>query len=327
MLYHLQKGVSNRNSSAQYSIGESSKVPTEQHPTSSSEEQENKLNAAAAREISRELEYLNSGHDKDLRQRPSSIEASIERGSVVEGTTIIHDGYSDKSRDSSPLAPPSAPFARRSVSPHPLIETSAVSSRQFPIVGQHGAGQSQTVGPSHGMSYISPYVVGQSPLHSPKSIAPRTQYLTQRQEPEGPPRSQGVSPNPGYQIPRFQGSNLVSSSSATDLQSLPPIKPNAPFNSSPGGASPKTISAAAFKRSRKRSSSADNPEFRAAPPYPILNVSPNPPSESGYVDTYMGPSSHRKTEFDFQSKQRESFNYKGQGAGEYSTDLDGNLLR
>ena len=338
----MTKGLSKSNStSTLYTIDEPSRAPTEYFPTLSPEEQEKKLNVAAAHEITRELEILNSSH-KDLFQRPLSMEASIERGRMAAGTTITHDGYSDDSRDPSPLAPPSAPFARRSVSPHPLFEKNTIPSRQFPIVGQH------TVGPSHGTSYTPSY--GQSPLHSPKSISPRTHYLSQTQEPEGPPRLQGISPNPSYQTPRFQGSSsAVNSSSTVDLWSPSSNKPVTPFNSSSSGISPalgtKTISAAAFKRPRKRSSGTDNlgnPELRGFPasPYPLpspsaggSNILPgeNHFSQSGfeydYVDAYMSPSTPSKTEFDVHSTQRESFPNKGYGTGKFSTDLEGNLLR
>ncbi|KAF9268545.1 hypothetical protein L218DRAFT_940448 [Marasmius fiardii PR-910] len=84
-------------------------------PTFSPEDDEKELNAAAAREISREMDALNfSAHGTGGRSYPGEISPTTPRAR--------NDSFSANSsmeRDPSPLIPPLAPFAQRGPSPRP----------------------------------------------------------------------------------------------------------------------------------------------------------------------------------------------------------------
>ncbi|KAF9531466.1 hypothetical protein CPB83DRAFT_786831 [Crepidotus variabilis] len=235
-------------------------------PNLSPEDEEKKLNAAAARQITLELEALNA-NPPDPQRRPSmdAIAQRERENELAPPSEGSHDSYSPLP---SPLAPPSAPFTRRSVSPHPYPELGSGGSPQSP----YGQPQSSplaspyTPTPTGPPASYSPY--GQpeqpQPLAPSSNLPPRLQALSspyERQESQLPPRFQ-TSPKPVYQSPpRFQqagvsplstplselrGAGLSATKSSSSLQSA--YSPLA----TPGGGV-RTISAAAFKRPRNMS--------------------------------------------------------------------------
>jgi hypothetical protein len=91
-------------------------------PTFNPEGDKKALDAAAAREFSRELEAL-----KNSRIKPSEMGPQTQtQTELVQGEpgrpSITTRGYSDQPSDNSSLPPPVAPFAKRTVSPPPYAE-------------------------------------------------------------------------------------------------------------------------------------------------------------------------------------------------------------
>ena len=287
-----------------------SKSETQSLSTSqwSSEEEEKALNAAAAREIRLELEALNSSPPQG---QTSLQHESPERGRPPAGTGQSYDSPDSLTRENSPLAPPSAPFARRSLSPHP-----------YPEMMSPGAA-------SH--SYAPPHGFG----------GPNSATFGQPQESHFAARSLGLSPGPVYHSSRLQpGSSPLSGLSITDNR-LPSNNGSSNF---PGGLSPgaRTISAAAFKKTRNMS--LDNLKGLPGSPNPTLGGGPRifsasalpssshshilpsqPPdnrlsqgSEYDYIDAYLQPNSPHRSEFVEEG---------GYQTGHFSTDLEDSPLR
>ena len=287
--------------------------PSQQSP----EDHEKELNAAAAHEISLELEALNAESEgSSLR---SSEELTVERGRLPVG----HDDYESISREPSPLAPPSAPFTRRSISPHPYPEvhsmTPHLSPSGNPYSGSLPYGQSYS--PSGGLSQSS------QPVRS-----------------QLPGQLSGLS---GYQTSRLQsGSSPLSSSPIT----LSASKSSASLNSPGIHAPAKTISASAFRRPKSKSTDNDEggpgPRGLTSSPYflprvpsghplpnPVVGSMIPPPAENrlshassefDYIDAYMSPSAPntpQKMEFSTASPGTSG----GYGTGNFSTDLEGGL--
>jgi hypothetical protein len=274
-------------------------------------EEEQALNAAAAREIRHELEALKASSSKTWSPLQSGI---VERGRPRAGTGQSYGSFDDLGRDHSPLAPPSAPFARRAVSPHPYPEMNFT--------------------PSPG-SAVQSYGPAPVPFSQPQDYSVR---------------SQALSPGQVYHPSRLQpGSSPLTGLSNTDHQSFS----TSPLNISGAAlASTRTISAAAFRKPRNLS--MDNlSKGLPGSPYPIPGVGGGPrifsasaiPSSStsyiaptqqlenrlsqagsdyDYVDAYLQPSP-QKAEF-----ARDSYLPRADGGyrtGKFSTDLEESPLR
>ncbi|KAF8900730.1 hypothetical protein CPB84DRAFT_1778775 [Gymnopilus junonius] len=203
-------------------------------------EDERALNAAAAREVTKELEALKINPPlspvevgQGRRERNEQPLSPVERGRMPFTTTIGGaTGYNDQprsGRDLSPLPPPSMPFANRSVSPHPYAELNpnpATSSPYGPPYSSNNSpspsyqqgpysNQSPYGSPAQGYTQPSydPQNQGPIPTSSSSSLPPRFQALQQQQSLENPipPRFQAAarSQSPGSPIhsslpPRFQ---------------------------------------------------------------------------------------------------------------------------
>lgn len=290
-------------------VAGTSKSETQSLSTSqwSSEDEVRALNAAAAREIRLELEAL---HSSPPQGQTSLQHDSPERGRPRAGTGQSYDSSDNMARDHSPLAPPSAPFARRSLSPHP-----------YPEMTSPGAA-------SH--SY-TPHGFG-GPASATLSQPPEGQYAA---------RPLGLSPGQVFHPPRLQpGSSPLSGISITEHR----LPSNNGSSSVPGGLTPgtRTISAAAFKKTRNMS--LDNlSKGLPGSPYPTPGGGPRifsasalpspshifpsqPPenrlsqagSEYDYIDAYLQPNSPHRSEFVGEG---------GYQTGQFSTDLEDSPLR
>ncbi|KAF8147991.1 hypothetical protein B0H34DRAFT_803134 [Crassisporium funariophilum] len=190
-------------------------------PAFDSEEDEKALNAAAAREISLELEALNGSPTmaSDMSRFQSDI--TSDRGRVPPYPTAA-------SRENSPLVPPLAPFAKRSVSPHPYADLNTPPPAPY---SPPQYSPTQSYAQSH--QATSPYG------HSPPNVSPAQAYAqsyssthsnSQAQTPEGhvpttaggvPPRFQALNQSIDSPIPpRFQGARSHSPGSPSN--SVPP---------------------------------------------------------------------------------------------------------
>ncbi|KAF9472910.1 hypothetical protein BDN70DRAFT_886445 [Pholiota conissans] len=187
-------------------------------PTFNSEEDEKALNAAAAREISLELEALKNSPPKPAEMtQQSQTEPVGDRGRP----SLSNRGYSDQPSDNSSLPPPAAPFAKRNVSPHPYAELNDNSAPQPQYPGQYTSAQLYAQSYQNSAPYVA--AVPSSPAqayaqtyqnthasdpHPPSNIPPRFQALNQ--EIQVPPRFQGArshspgSPTASQLPPRFQ---------------------------------------------------------------------------------------------------------------------------
>ncbi|KAM6495048.1 hypothetical protein JOM56_009671 [Amanita muscaria] len=103
-----------------------------------SEEEERALDAAAAREIGREMEDIN-----DNRNRSDSFPRSVH--SDENSLRIGADNQGPVQREPSPLAPPVPPFARRSISPRPSFDRFPAST-SLPSLGQSNSQKPMNLG-------------------------------------------------------------------------------------------------------------------------------------------------------------------------------------
>ncbi|CAA7270491.1 unnamed protein product [Cyclocybe aegerita] len=287
--------------SSDHNVARTGRVPP---PIFNPEEEEKALNAAAAREITLELEAIknNSPTTSHLPASPrpgprSPTESTTDRGRPVNALNVPQGYTSNTGRDPSPhspLSPPSAPFAKRSVSPHPYADLNSGPSASYAppqyTPAQSYAQSYQTSGPygsppntniSPAQAYAQSYQASQShpqlpEPHSPTSnLPPRLQALNQSMENQVPPRFHGSRTSPPATAtqapPRFPPGN---SSPIPPSMSLPEkddlkyprslgitsafSKSNTSLNSASGvtptGA--RTISASAFRR--PRGASTDN---------------------------------------------------------------------
>jgi len=258
------------------------------------------LNAAAAREITFELEALNA------RWSPLQKD-TVERGRPQPGTDRNPE---TAGRDPSPLIPPSAPFARRAVSPHPFHEQGLNAS----------PGMVHSYGPQQPAPL--PFIQPQAKQYSLPPLSPSQTYNTYRP---------ANSPLSGTPITERPSSSINNS-------------PNAPGGVGPGT---RTISAAAFRKPRRMSMENLGSLSKGLPgsPYPggtpriysasgILPGSTSfiPPSEQPekrlpqpepeYFDPYFQPGPSRADhEFGGQSRLAD----RGYQTGNFSTDLEDGL--
>ncbi|KAH9476315.1 Sphingolipid long chain base-responsive protein PIL1 [Psilocybe cubensis] len=192
-----------------------------------SDDDEKALNAAAARDVAREMESLNSQTNLSNMNQQSETDSIVERGRSPPAS----QGFNEKTsieRDRSPLAPPKAPFAGRAVSPHPYAELNANAPAPTPYGGPLSAAQSyaqsyQDQGSPYGspslnspaQAYAQPYQASSAysqptstdNLHANSSLPPRFQALNRSSDNQVPPRFQSTPGSPGttHQLPpRFQ---------------------------------------------------------------------------------------------------------------------------
>lgn len=186
-----------------------------------SEDEERALNAAAAREVSRELDQLNFNPPPVATSAaPPRVEVSQEpsrewrRTSHESGVSVSN---SNPDRTPSPLIPPVAPFAQRGISP---IDTSnTIGSNDY-------SNNDKPTSPTN-TSTSSPRIT--LPERTTSSISNGSSYRT----PPEYPRSIGTSP-----VGQRSTSSLTGSGASMGIPSSPAIS----------GAGARTISAAAFRR-------------------------------------------------------------------------------
>ena len=182
------------------------------------EEEERVLDAAAARQISREMETLdfNRGRGGSLSQSvQSTVTDELQSNWPTPGVNVS----GSIEREPSPLLPPVPPFSKRSISPRPSYERLPIDS----------SSPSQNYPPSYERT---------SPELPPLS--------TRFNKPSSGPPSPLINRKPISSRPSFEQS--ISNSGGPP--SLPKISTSSPLP--PGG---KTISAAAFKRAIPRKES------------------------------------------------------------------------
>ncbi|KAK0234929.1 hypothetical protein EDD85DRAFT_954441 [Armillaria nabsnona] len=207
-------------------------------PSVSTEDEERELNAAAAREVSRELDALTFNPPLPPPSPRKEPEESPERGRpLIPAPSSL--GYGPPpNREPSPLAPPLAPFAHRSISNIEItVPTPAQSYAQ--------AHRSSS-------SFGSRSEAASSPLVETRPLPPTIHLQGGRSSP-GPSLNSPYRTNaPEFPVPRpaFAGRVRSSSSSSSSAQV-------------PSGA--RTISAAAFRRPPPRVNNGSSADFSISP--------------------------------------------------------------
>ncbi|KAK0186395.1 hypothetical protein F5146DRAFT_1142754 [Armillaria mellea] len=207
-------------------------------PPVSTEDEERELNAAAAREVSRELDALTFNPPLPPPSPQKESEESPERGRpLIPAPSSL--GYGPPPNcEPSPLAPPSAPFAHRSIS---NIETTV------PTLAQSYAQAHRS-----SSSFGSRNEATSSPLVESRPLPP-TVHLSGGRSSPGPSLNSPYRTNaPELPVPRpaFAGRVRSSSSSSSSAQV-------------PSGA--RTISAAAFRRPPPRVNNGSTADFSISP--------------------------------------------------------------
>ena len=225
----------------------------QQHaPHMSPEAEERELNAAAAREVSREMDVLtfnppisqiNPGSFYDASPDPSAVHHS--RGPGFGGGPMP--------ADFGPLAPPSAPFTRRSPSPRPTMDST--------VPPRPGASPSMTPAQAYAQTHTSSPSLERVPPEHNSPMGPRlhtTVAPTTHLHDDAPTRSSPLSTQSPFQSPPEQqrSSPNIGGDKAIGIGSSPTtnIKSISSSNLPPA---PRTISAAAFKRPQPRKGTSD----------------------------------------------------------------------
>ena len=108
-------------------------------PTFEPEHDDKALDAAAAREVSRELEALKNSPPMPSENTQQALpEPAVDRGRVPAAA----DSYVNEPEEASSLPPPSAPFAQRNPSPHPYADLNVNTNQSPPYLGGYTAAQS-----------------------------------------------------------------------------------------------------------------------------------------------------------------------------------------
>lgn len=231
-------GNSQTNGAENNSHAQQGKPARRRVPPPTIEEDEKALNAAAAREISLELEALKNNNQHQLPPLPSHVDQRSDQTTDVDSgrpmatsTSRFNDYPGPGARDASPIT---APSGGRNQPPHPYAElnqpgTYSPYATSQPYLQQPY--QSPPVSPAQ--AYAQSYQ--QQQQQQPPSSSPYAPY-TQPQAPDIrsalPPRFQALNNNMDSQVPpRFQ------SSSTPIVNSLPPrFQTNyTPPVSAPGG--------------------------------------------------------------------------------------------
>ncbi|KAK0451422.1 uncharacterized protein EV420DRAFT_1646172 [Desarmillaria tabescens] len=219
-------------------------------PPVSTEDEERELNAAAAREVSRELDALTFNPPLPPPSPRKDSEESPERGRpLIPAPSSL--GYGPPpNREPSPLAPPSAPFATRSIS---NIETTVPTPAQSYAQAHRSSS-----------SFGSRNEGASSPLVESRPLPPTIHLQGGRSSP-GPSLNSPYRTNaPEFPTPRpaFAGRVRSSSSSSSSAQL-------------PSGA--RTISAAAFRRPPPRVTSNGGSVDISSSPTASLGLGASPP--------------------------------------------------
>lgn len=178
------------NTDASSSLNQGKRIPppslNPQEETQGGGEDERALNAAVAREISREMDQL------AFNPPSASVASTLDpEGERERGRPPFLGGGANQqqqpSREPSPLLPPSAPFAKRAVSPHPFAELNP---------GGGGGGYSQTQTPAQ--SYVQSYQAQQQqpyPSYTQQQQAPTSpaQAYAQAYQTQAPPNASSSS--------------------------------------------------------------------------------------------------------------------------------------
>ncbi|KAJ8080852.1 hypothetical protein PM082_017687 [Marasmius tenuissimus] len=215
-------------------------------PTFNPAEEERELNAAAAREISRELDALNfSAHD-------SARGGRLEEGEMSPTTLARNESFGSAgvltSRgDVSPLHPPVAPFTQRGPSPRPESTPSSPIQTSSPTTGQSPLSSGPPI--SHDRASERPLPSPVIPK-APSPILPPSINVPDHRSNSSISSLRGASP---YQsdMPRSPLGTRSTSSLVGDRPDRSPGSSPAP---PPPGA--RTISAAAFRRPARTGSDA-----------------------------------------------------------------------
>ncbi|KAL0578943.1 hypothetical protein V5O48_003034 [Marasmius crinis-equi] len=227
-------------------------------PTFSPDDDEKELNAAAAREISRELDALNFSAHGGIRGGRLPEEASSPTSPRGRNDSSAAGSIPGNRGDVSPLVPPVAPFTQRGPSPRP----ESVPIPSSPVISTPTAAQSPLSG-------------GPTSTHEPEEHPPASPL-----SPRGPAPA---LPNPTINAPDHRSSpsitslrggspylsdNLPKSPLGTrSTSSLVGDRPDRSPMSSPAPPPPgvRTISAAAFRRPARTNSDAPGPAPGGAP--------------------------------------------------------------
>ncbi|KAG1898269.1 uncharacterized protein F5891DRAFT_1043981 [Suillus fuscotomentosus] len=272
------------------------------HSEDSDGDDEQARNAAAAREVSRELDALafSAPAPVTYSTHPTQSRAPPQ-GSYMSGQTYLPQPHqqlqshlpqqvpNQTSRPPSPLAPPNAPFAHRSVSPHPHIGADPGESRPLPIITASKRRSSRSTSPRLPPSSLSN-------MQSSSSVSHRL-----------PPEH----PRP---LPPFSSPLMTKSTSSLT-------------SGAPGGA-PRMISAAAFRRPGRNGSESLSLLRPSASPASSMSrksgamrrlsvVNPDPiqvdEDEFDYIAAYTGRDEPKS------APARQSGGY---GQGRYVSDLE-----
>lgn len=230
-------------------------------PTVDPKEEERALNAAAAREVSRELDSLNFSPPVPADGKPSLLSDSRASSSGLNTNPPTND------RAPSPLIPPLAPFARPALSPRPSVNTTVASAQN------HTTAQS--------------YAQAQSPRSSQNSVPRNQQEHSSGQTSPSSPLSPRSPPPPTINLPsqEFRSNSSMSSYRTPpeyprrDTSPFPSVKSLSASPQIPSGT--RTISAAAFKRPQRTGSDLNLPAGGLADTSPLalkkrLPTSPYP---------------------------------------------------
>ncbi|KAF4609479.1 hypothetical protein D9613_012300 [Agrocybe pediades] len=204
-------------------------------PVFQPDEDEKSLDAAAAREVAREMAALNitpPNQGDSYQTQTQGSPADADNGRSLP--SLPQEAYTPQSpnqaqREPSPLLPPAAPFAARSVSPRPYTDVNSTpptlyTNTQFSPSQSYAQPSYPSPAQAYAQSYQgSPYT--QSPVGD-ASVPPRFQTLNRPTENVVPPRFQGAM-SAGSQVPpRFQtgGSPQI----PPPTMNLPEIQDDAP---------------------------------------------------------------------------------------------------
>ncbi|KAF9457410.1 hypothetical protein BDZ94DRAFT_1202761 [Collybia nuda] len=223
-------------------------------PTMDPEDEERALNAAAAREVSRELDSLNFNPPAPIPKDSAPVrDLSPDRGQEPQYSPEFNNSPLPNS-DMSPLAPPAAPFARRAPSPRP---GSDVGTPPYP-----GASPYMSSAPyTPPQTYTEPQTYHQETPNEAQPYMSRDGQ-TSPTSPTGPRLNTSIPPAinlPDNTTARYSPSNQSPYQTPPEYPrglGTPNTRSTTSLNSQiPAGA--RTISAAAFKRPPQRMASGD----------------------------------------------------------------------
>ncbi|KZT19420.1 hypothetical protein NEOLEDRAFT_1142097 [Neolentinus lepideus HHB14362 ss-1] len=241
------------------------RIPT---PPSATETDEHSLNAAAAREISRELDALlfsppapaPSASRPTGPTSPTVGKVSTPENDVISPRLGVSQDQEQPARTPSPLAPPAPPFASNSPGVGQTNYAQANARRASMASSEKERGESPPLSPRAGQPLPSIPPVGQTqtsgsqPLPPPPTInLPNRSTTPISTATSTPYRTPPEYPRPSYSsLPR---PNLASQSSSNLSSGGATSGPNSPLL--PPAPGTKTISASAFRR-QMRSPSASS---------------------------------------------------------------------